>query len=113
VIAFGIDLGGTKIEAAALHPDGTIAARVRRQTPADYPSALEAMAGVLEEAEQQAGIRAARLGVGGPGSVNPHTGRVRNANSTWLNGRAFTDDLARRLGRPVRYANDADCLAVS
>jgi fructokinase len=42
VIAFGIDLGGTKIEAAALHPDGTFAARVRRPTPADYASALEA-----------------------------------------------------------------------
>jgi len=113
VIAFGIDLGGTKIEAAALYPDGTFAARVRRQTPTDYPSTLEAIAGVLEEAEQQAGARAARLGVGGPGSVNPHTGRMRNANSTWLNGRTLPEDLTRRLGRPVRYANDADCLAVS
>jgi fructokinase len=51
--------------------------------------------------------------VGGPGSVNPRTGLLRNANSTWLNGRAFPADLARRLERPVRYANDADCLAVS
>jgi fructokinase len=38
---------------------------------------------------------------------------MRNANSTWLNGQPFPGDLARRLGRPVRYANDADCLAVS
>jgi len=111
--AFGLDLGGTKVEAAALSPDGGFLARVRRPTPGGYEAGLEAVAGALEEAERQAGVRAARLGVGGPGSVNPRTGRVRNANSTWLNGRPFPEDLARRLGRPVRYANDADCLAVS
>jgi fructokinase len=38
---------------------------------------------------------------------------MRNANSTWLNGRAFLQDLQRALGRPVRLANDANCLALS
>lgn len=113
MIAFGLDLGGTKIEAAAISPEGGFLARVRRPTPGDYEAGLEAIAGVLAEAERQAGARAGRLGVGGPGSVNPRTGLLRNANSTWLNGRAFPADLARRLERPVRYANDADCLAVS
>lgn len=113
MIAFGLDLGGTKIEAAAISPEGAFLARVRRPTPGDYETGLEAIAGVLAEAERQAGARAGRLGVGGPGSVNPRTGLLRNANSTWLNGRAFPADLARRLERPVRYANDADCLAVS
>jgi len=113
MIAFGLDLGGTKIEAAAISPEGGFLARVRRPTPGDYEAGLEAIAGVLAEAERQAGVWAGRLGVGGPGSVNPRTGLLRNANSTWLNGRAFPADLARRLERPVRYANDADCLAVS
>ena len=113
MIAFGLDLGGTKIEAAALSPDGAFRARVRRPTPGAYAAGLEAVADALEEAERQAGVRAERLGIGGPGSVNPRTGLVRNANSTWLNGRPFPEDLTRRLGRPVRYANDADCLAVS
>lgn len=113
MIAFGLDLGGTKIEAAALSPSGDFLARVRRPTPGGYEAGLEAVAEVLDEAERQAGGRAVRLGVGGPGSVNPHSGRMRNANSTWLNARPFVTDLARRLGRPVRYANDANCLAVS
>ena len=113
MIAFGLDMGGTKIEAAALSQDGDFLARVRRPTPGGYKSGLEAVAEVLAEAERQAGARAERLGIGGPGSINPHTGRMRNANSTWLNGRPFPDDLSRRLGRPVRYANDADCLAAS
>lgn len=113
MIAFGLDLGGTKIEAAALAPDGAFLARVRRPTPGAYEAGLEAVAEALAEAERQAGVQAARIGIGGPGSVNPLTGRMRNANSTWLNGQPFPGDLARRLGRPVRYANDADCLAVS
>ncbi|MCA3738761.1 MAG: ROK family protein [Phenylobacterium sp.] len=113
MIAFGLDLGGTKIEAAALSSGGAFLARVRVPTPGAYEAGLEAAAEVLAEAERQAGAKAARVGVGGPGSVNPHTGRMRNANSTWLNGRPFPEDLARRLARPVRYANDADCLALS
>lgn len=113
MIAFGLDLGGTKIEAAALSPGGDFLARVRRPTPGGYDAGLDAIAYALTEAERQAGVRADRLGVGGPGSVNPQTGKMRNANSTWLNGRAFPEDLARRLARPVRYANDANCLAAS
>jgi fructokinase len=51
--------------------------------------------------------------VGAPGSISPRTGLVRNANSTWLNGRPFREDLERRLDRPIRMANDANCLALS
>ncbi|MEN8260180.1 MAG: ROK family protein [Pseudomonadota bacterium] len=40
-------------------------------------------------------------------------GRVKNANSTCLIGRALDQDLARLLDRPVRIANDADCFALS
>jgi fructokinase len=36
-----------------------------------------------------------------------------NANSTWLNGQPFDNDLSQRLNREVRLANDANCLAVS
>ena len=48
-----------------------------------------------------------------PGVVSPATGLVKNANSTWLNGRPLSEDLAARLGRPVRLANDANCFALS
>jgi fructokinase len=67
----------------------------------------------VTEAERQAGERAAQVGVGGPGAPSPATGLMRNANSNQLNGRRFPEDLARALGRPVRYANDANCLALS
>jgi fructokinase len=108
-----VDFGGTKIEAAALDADGQFQARVRVATPPAYGDRLEATREVLAEAERQAGVGVTRLGVGGPGSVSPVSGLLRNSNSTVLNGRPFPTDLARVLGRDVRYANDADCLALS
>ncbi len=48
-----------------------------------------------------------------PGTISPATGLVKNANSTWLLGRALGTDLSRLLGRDVRLANDANCFALS
>ena len=113
MIRIGVDFGGNKIEAAALDAEGRFVARVRVPTPKDYEAGLEAVLAAVTEAEHQAADRASRIGVGGPGSVSPASGLMRNANSTQLNGRPFPKDLARVLGRPVRYANDANCLALS
>ncbi|HEY0052518.1 MAG TPA: ROK family protein, partial [Caulobacteraceae bacterium] len=109
----GVDLGGTKIEAAVLDPSGALRARLRRPTPRAYEAVVAEVAALVAEAEARAGAAAPRVGVGGPGSVSPRTGLMRNANSTALNGRALPEDLAAALGRPVIYANDADCLAAS
>ncbi|WP_184718393.1 ROK family protein [Caulobacter sp.] len=113
MIRFGIDFGGTKIEAAALSPAGEFVARVRKPNPGNYEDALEVVAGLLADAETMAGATCARLGLGIPGSISPRTGLIRNANSVYLNGRPFGEDLERRLARPVRLANDANCLALS
>ncbi len=112
MIRIGVDFGGTKIEAAALDNEGRILARVRRPNPGDYDAALSVVRALVEEAEART-APVTRVGVGIPGSVSPRSGKVRNANSLYLNGRAFAEDLARALGRPVRLANDADCLALS
>jgi len=109
----GIDLGGTKIEAIALSATGTTLARRRIDTPRDdYPGTLAAIAALVAAVEAETGTNGS-IGVGTPGSLSPFTGRMRNANSTWLNGRALDRDLAQALGRTVRLANDADCFALS
>ena len=113
MIRFGVDFGGTKIEAAALDGDGRFVARTRVPTPPAYDDRLTATREVLAEAARQAGVAATRVGVGGPGSPSPATGLMRNSNSTVLNDRPFPADLQRVLEAPVRYANDADCLALS
>jgi fructokinase len=108
----GIDLGGTKIEVAALDPAGTVRLRRRVATPRDYAAGIEAIAGLVEGAEAELGGHGT-VGIGIPGSENPETRLIRGANSTWLNGRPLGADLAARLGRPVRLSNDANCLAMS
>ena len=113
MIRFGVDFGGTKIEVAALNQAGEFVARVRKPNPGNYEEALEVVAGLLADAEAMAGATCAKLGLGIPGSISPRTGLIRNANSVYLNGRPFGQDLEQRLARPVRLANDANCLALS
>ena len=109
----GVDLGGTKIEAVALERDGTIVARRRVPTPAgDYAATLAAIRDLVGAIEAAAG-RHGTVGVGIPGALSPATGLVKNANSVCLNNHAFDRDLMAALGRPVRFANDANCFALS
>ena len=108
----GVDFGGTKIEAAALGPDGQFLARLRRPNPGSYDLAIRTVCELIAEVEAVAGARGS-VGVGLPGSPSLRTGLIRNANSVWLNGRDFGADLGAALGRPVRLANDANCLALS
>jgi fructokinase len=109
----GIDLGGTKIEAVVLAPDGAIAFRQRRPTPRnDYDATVQVIAALVAEAEHAIG-HACTVGIGMPGTISPATGVVKNANSTWLNGRRLHQDVEARLDRPVRLANDANCFALS
>src|SRR6516225_10673003 len=109
----GIDLGGTKIEGVALERRGRELLRRRLPAPVgDYGKTVEAIGRLVEEIEGELGERGT-VGVGMPGAISPATGLVKNANSTWLNGRPFQEDLAKALGRPVRTANDADCFAIS
>lgn len=113
----GVDLGGTKIEVAILDAEGRFLLRERAPTPqGDYAATLQTVARLVESAEQHLfGAAAARLplGMAIPGAVSPVTGRIKNANSTALNGQDLQGDLERRLQRPVRLHNDANCLAVS
>jgi fructokinase len=112
-VRLGVDFGGSKIEAALMARDGRLLARRRTPNPGDYQAALAALADLVAAIEAEAGARGAVAGAAMPGSVSPATGLVRNANSTWLNGRSFREDLQRVLARPVRVQNDANCFALS
>jgi fructokinase len=109
----GIDLGGTKIEALAIDDRGTELARHRVDTPRDdYEATIKAIIALVHRMEAETG-NTGTVGAGIPGTISRVTGRVKNANSTWLNGQPFHTDLTAALGREVRVANDANCLAVS
>ena len=109
----GIDLGGTKIEAIAIADDGSERFRRRIAAPrGDYANTLAALTGLVHGIEQELGV-GGTVGVGIPGTMSPATGLIKNSNSTWLTGRPLAEDLPRLLDRPVRFANDANCFALS
>jgi fructokinase len=112
-VRIGVDLGGTKIEAIALDRDGGVLIRRRVPTPRhDYAATLAAIRDLVVGIERELG-QTGSVGVGMPGAISPATGLVKNANSVWLNGRALAQDLERILERPLRFANDANCFALS
>jgi len=112
-IQIGVDIGGTKIESAALDAQGDFLARIRRATASNYDAGIRLVCELVSAAEQQAEVEGASVGIGIPGSISPHTGKVHNANTQWLNGRRFHEDMSQALKRDVRIANDANCLALS
>jgi fructokinase len=112
-VRIGIDLGGTKIEFVALEGDGRELHKHRVPTPrGDYEATVRAIKEGVERIERELG-RSATVGVGIPGTISNVTHAVKNANSTWMNGKPFDKDLSTALNREVRCANDANCLAVS
>jgi fructokinase len=109
----GIDLGGTKIEAAAVDSLGAVRVRQRVATPTgNYRATIDAITALVGVIELQIG-ETAPIGIGIPGAISPITGLVKNANSTWLIGRPLQRDLETALGRPTRLANDANCFVLS
>lgn len=114
MLRIGVDMGGTKIEAVALDENNRELGRIRSDTPrGDYEATIALIGRLVAELETRTGGGTARVGLGHPGWIVPTTGLVARANSTWINGRPFGRDVAAALGRPCRFSNDANCLAVS
>jgi fructokinase len=111
----GVDLGGSKIEAAIIDEQGLRVGTLRAPSPKSYDHTLLAIRDLTTAIETQCDVPAGSLplGIGTPGSASPRTRLMRNCNSTHLNGRPLAEDLARTTGRAVRMANDADCFVLS
>ncbi|MBF0264865.1 MAG: ROK family protein [Gammaproteobacteria bacterium] len=113
----GIDLGGTKIEIVALQENNTgqyqELYRQRCNTPqGQYQQTIDAIIKLINDAETKFQTHAS-VGIGIPGAISAQTGLVKNANSTCLIGQPLQKDLEKKLSRPIRISNDANCLAVS
>jgi fructokinase len=112
-LRLGVDLGGTKIEGIVLDAEGIEQCRERIATPqGDYAATLDAVVALVSSLESAAG-QPCSVGIGMPGSLSRATGRVKNSNSVCLNGQPLHRELETRLDRPLRFANDADCFALS
>jgi fructokinase len=114
---WGIDLGGTKIEGAILpsidDPKPIIRHRIDTQGGQGYEHILDRIALLVDELSVRTGFTPSRIGFGTPGVLDPTLRRMKNCNSTALNGRPLQDDLRQKLGIPVVLANDANCFALA
>ncbi len=115
--SLGLDLGGTKLEAALFDPQDTQVWRRRTPTPVgDYAATVRALAAEVAQARNViAGLATGApmtVGLGTPGTQTA-SGRMKNCNSTCINGMPLWADLQAAIGQAVRLANDANCLALS
>jgi glucokinase len=109
----GVDLGGTKIQAAVVEPDGTVAGQSRRPTPTKGGPAdvADEIAGALREAAAEAGVETSDLegiGVGSPGKVDDEAGTVSGARNLpgWEGSFDLRTALERACGARVALGND-------
>ncbi|MCD6014445.1 MAG: hypothetical protein K0R88_529 [Solirubrobacterales bacterium] len=111
----GIDLGGTKVQAAIVTPNGEVIGDARRATPTSGgpEDVAREMAAALAEAADAAAVKTdslAGIGVGSPGEVDEATGEVSGARNLpgWDGSFALSAWLSDALGAPVRIGNDVD-----
>jgi glucokinase len=109
----GIDLGGTKIQAAVVSPRGKVLGEARHPTPTRGTplDVAHAMAAAMREAAFEAGLQTERLvgvGVGSPGDADERTGVVTGARNLpgWEGSFPLAEELSRELGTQVKVGND-------
>ena len=108
----GIDLGGTKIDSILMDEGGTVMNATRCPTPKDYMGLIKTIKTIVEELDSVVDERCP-VGMGTPGAWVAANNAMKNCNANAFNGKPLLTDLQRVLNRPVRIANDADCMAVS
>jgi len=109
----GIDLGGTKIQAAIVGADGQVLGEARHPTPTEGgpPDVARAMEDALREAAAAAAVepdQLAGIGVGSPGDADGKTGVVSGARNLpgWEGSFPLGETLSKALGAEVRIGND-------
>jgi len=108
-LSIGIDLGGTKIQAALVTADATVLQDLRRPTNADSgaDAAVEEITTMVSELRQKAESReVASVGIGVAGQVEADTGVVRGAPNLGWQDYPLQEKLKDATGLPVSVVND-------
>jgi len=115
---WGIDLGGTKIEATVLNPDALDRPVCRMRVPTEsekgYDHIRQQIAKLAKMVAAESGLPLPRrIGMGTPGVIDPHTGKLKNSNTQCLNHQRLQADIESDLGVQFVTANDANCFALA
>lgn len=112
----GIDLGGTKIEAAIIDKR-TMQPLDKLRTPTEgdkgYQIIMDNISRIIHEISTKNDITFSHVGIATPGTLDPDTNTMKNCNTTALNGKPLKTDLEKILGIEVRISNDANCFAIA
>jgi glucokinase len=108
--AIGVDLGGTKILAGVVAPDGQILRRHERATPQDSQDSVirELEAAVAELLDDSV----AAIGFGVPSPIDQIDGVVVECVNLPLRDFALRDHMRARFGLPAGLDNDANAAAI-
>lgn len=110
---YGVDIGGTKTEIVAFDKEMQVCWRKRVATPVqDYELFLSTFTSLIDTADWATGTQG-KIGIGMPGLMDRHTGKLLSSNVPCLTGRQVMNDLALRLNRSVELDNDCCCFALS
>jgi glucokinase len=111
-LTIGIDIGGTKVAAGVVDPEGNVLDRLRRDTPTKDPRETEdAIAEVVDTLEAKHDVIA--VGIGAAGFVDGTRSSVLFAPHLAWRHEPLRDAVERRLGLPVVVENDANAAAWS
>ena len=114
---WGIDLGGTKIEGVVLSVDNlsTPIARERISTEAEkgYAHIINRVHELITILINKSSLRPTKIGFGTPGIFDRCDQKMKNCNTTCLNGRNLKKDLADKLKKDILISNDANCFIIA
>ena len=111
----GVDVGGTNIRASVFAPDGTRLAGAAEQSPHGGDAVVASVCRTVRAAVEHVPDGLYRpiggIGIGIPGTVDPHTGIVRNAVNLGIADLDLAGRVGRELGVPVHAENDLNVAA--
>lgn len=111
-LAVGVDVGGTKIEAALVGPTGTVLGSARIPARRGNEAVLADIAGVAYQAAGDRLGEVAAIGIGTPGQVDSATGRVGDIVNLDVVSMDMGSEIAKRTGVPTHVENDVNAAAV-
>lgn len=111
-VTVGVDIGGTKVLAGVVDPDGSVVRTARRTTPGRRVRVREVEDALVEAVlEAAADSPVGAVGIAAAGFVDSAGERVMFAPHLPWQGEPLRDLLEGRLGCPVVLDNDANCAA--
>ena len=115
---WGIDLGGTKIEGAILDSAALDRPVSRLRVPSESEGGYDHIRAQIVKLVKMLCVESGlplpkQIGMGTPGVIDPHTGKLKNSNTQCLNHQRLQDDLETDLGVKMVMANDANCFALA